>query len=114
MTGEQAHVDHFIPWSLYPVDLGHNFVLAHGTCNSAKADHLAAVPHLAKWTERNQTLSMHLETEFDRLRLLHNRNASMRVAQWAYGRSGVGSMTWVVKSEFQTLPAEWVNALVAA
>lgn len=22
-------VDHFIPWSLYQIDLGHNFVLAH-------------------------------------------------------------------------------------
>ena len=31
-----SHVDHFVPWALYPVDLGHNFVLAHAACNSAK------------------------------------------------------------------------------
>ena len=31
-----AHIDHFIPWSRYPIDLGHNFVLAHAGCNSAK------------------------------------------------------------------------------
>ena len=35
-------VDHFIPWSRYPVDLGHNFVLAHPACNNSKSDHLAA------------------------------------------------------------------------
>ncbi len=34
-----AHIDHFIPWSRYPIDLGHNFVLAHAGCNSAKAYH---------------------------------------------------------------------------
>jgi hypothetical protein len=111
MTGEQAHVDHFIPWSLYPVDLGHNFVLAHGTCNSAKADHLAAVPHLAKWNERNRTAASFLEAEFDRFRLLHNRRASIRVAQWAYGRAGVGAMTWFVKTEFQALSSDWTTRL---
>src|SRR2546429_642776 len=26
---KQTQVDHFIPWSRYPDDLGHNFVLAH-------------------------------------------------------------------------------------
>lgn len=43
----QAQVDHFIPWSRYPVDLGHNFVLAHNQCNNAKSDYLAAEKHLA-------------------------------------------------------------------
>jgi hypothetical protein len=33
-------VDHFIPWSRYPTDLGHNFVLAHRRCNNAKSDYL--------------------------------------------------------------------------
>ena len=51
---ERAHVDHFVPWSRYPVDLGHNFVLAHGSCNLAKADHLAATEHLARWSARNR------------------------------------------------------------
>jgi hypothetical protein len=35
-------VDHFIPWSRYPADLGHNFVLAHDRCINAKSDYLAA------------------------------------------------------------------------
>jgi 5-methylcytosine-specific restriction endonuclease McrA len=33
-----GEVDHFIPWSRYPTDLGHNFVLAHPGCNNAKSD----------------------------------------------------------------------------
>ena len=34
------------------MDLGHNFVLAHDSCNSAKGMMLAA-GHLASWAERN-------------------------------------------------------------
>ncbi len=26
---QQSQVDHYVPWSRYPADLGHNFVLAH-------------------------------------------------------------------------------------
>ncbi len=47
--GGAPHVDHFVPWSRYPVDLGHNFVVAHESCNVAKADHLAAERHLRRW-----------------------------------------------------------------
>ncbi len=32
----QYAVDHFIPWSMYPSDSGHNFVLADSRCNSQK------------------------------------------------------------------------------
>jgi 5-methylcytosine-specific restriction endonuclease McrA len=51
---KQTEVDHFIPWSRYPADLGHNFVLAHKSCNNAKSDYLAAEKHLAAWAERNR------------------------------------------------------------
>jgi 5-methylcytosine-specific restriction endonuclease McrA len=33
-------VDHFIAWARYPVDLGHNFVLADRVCNNKKRDRL--------------------------------------------------------------------------
>jgi len=49
----QTEVDHFVPWALYPLDLGHNFVLAHRECNSAKRDLLASEEHLDAWAERN-------------------------------------------------------------
>ena len=47
-----SEVDHFIPWSRYPVDLGHNFVLADRSCNNHKRDHLAAEDYLGAWSER--------------------------------------------------------------
>lgn len=110
IQSEQAHVDHFIPWSRYPVDLGHNFVLAHSACNSAKADHLASLPHLEHWLERNRTTGEQLASEFDRLRLLHSRHASTRVAQWAYEQAGVGALTWAERAVFEQLPGSWMLA----
>jgi hypothetical protein len=50
---EASAVDHFIPWSRYPLDLGHNFVLAHAACNNDKRDMLAATDHLERWIRRN-------------------------------------------------------------
>ncbi len=49
-----VEVDHFIPWSRYPTDLGHNFVLVHPACNNAKSDYIAAEDHLAAWATRNR------------------------------------------------------------
>ena len=49
-----GEVDHSIPWTRYPTDLGHNFVLAHAGCNNSKSDYLAAVDHLGAWQERNR------------------------------------------------------------
>ena len=48
----RTEVDHFIPWSRYPDDALDNLVAAHFTCNGAKRDFLAAVPHLKRWRER--------------------------------------------------------------
>lgn len=45
---EGAQVDHFIPWSRYPRDLGFNFVLAHAKCNQDKRDTLASLPHVER------------------------------------------------------------------
>ena len=36
------------------MDLAHNFVLAHLSCNCSKSDTLAALPHLERWLERLQ------------------------------------------------------------
>lgn len=37
----EGALDHFIPWGKYPIDLGHNFVLADRMCNEDKGDLLA-------------------------------------------------------------------------
>ena len=43
------------PWSRYPIDLGHNFVLAHAGCNGAKAYHTRRqAMRLGRWVERNR------------------------------------------------------------
>ncbi|WP_257496279.1 HNH endonuclease [Aeromonas allosaccharophila] len=48
-----GEVDHFIPWRRYPIDLGHNFVLAHANCNRSKRYFLAASEHRDTWYEQN-------------------------------------------------------------
>jgi 5-methylcytosine-specific restriction endonuclease McrA len=45
-------VDHFVPWSRYPHDLGHNLVLTTAAVNARKSDHLPAEDHLERWLER--------------------------------------------------------------
>ncbi|MFZ9092934.1 MAG: HNH endonuclease, partial [Planctomycetaceae bacterium] len=52
--------DHFIPWSRYPVDLGHNFVFSHPACNISKRDFLAHPDFLARWRESNLDYGDHL------------------------------------------------------
>ena len=76
-------VDHFIPWRRYPLDLGHNFVLAHSSCNSSKGDPLAAVPHLRRWHERNVSGLYALPRRFEEAGLTHDLGASNRITCWA-------------------------------
>ena len=107
-----GHVDHFIPWSKYPVDLGHNFVVAHQSCNSAKADHLAAAEFLAAWVERNTGHREQLTEDFDRRGVLHDLPTSVRIAGWAYQQTfEAGGLTWAKKEEMVNLPAEWRRPL---
>ena len=55
MLGDAMHVDHFVPWALYPSNLGHNFVLADARCNADKSSLLADVAHLDRWHARNES-----------------------------------------------------------
>jgi hypothetical protein len=84
VRGEPA-VDHFIPWARYPLDLGHNFVLADGRCNGDKADRLAAFEHLERWCARNAGPDWTAALE-DRM-LPHDARRTNRVAGWAYGQA---------------------------
>ena len=84
LVRKTGHVDHFIPWARYPVDLAHNFVLAHGACNEAKAHILAAYDHLERWTRRNLDHAETLESEFGAKKLFHDLHASQAVTRWAY------------------------------
>jgi 5-methylcytosine-specific restriction endonuclease McrA len=91
-----GHLNHFIPWSRYPVDLGHNFVLADDGCNSAKGSMLAAEEHLARWTERNQLYWGDIQAACLTANIRVDLDASVQIAEWAYGQAvAVGAMLWV-------------------
>ena len=57
---EGGHVDHFIPWAKYPIDLGHNFVLADS--NGTKRDRMPHFDHLSRWSERNMQYGVQVRT----------------------------------------------------
>lgn len=91
-------VDHFIPWSMYPADTGHNFVLADEKCNSSKSDCLASDEFLQRWQERNTNFDIVITEELSGLGFLTDINRSHRVADWAYGQAKEnGYLLWVNK-----------------
>jgi 5-methylcytosine-specific restriction endonuclease McrA len=105
---DKGDVDHFIPWSRYPIDFGHNFVLAHGTCNAKKADRLAATEHLEKWCYRNEEYGDELAAAFHVMNIVHDRKASWRITTWAYEQAQISSsLVWRQNDELVTLTPEW-------
>lgn len=112
---ESAAIDHFIPWVRYPIDLGHNFVLAHGSCNGSKADRLASVEHLERWCARNATHGEQLDRAFAAANILADRATSIRVTRWAYGQvSATDGLVWVKAEELVPLDARWKEILAAS
>ena len=108
-------VDHFIPWRRYAMDLGHNFVLAHGKCNSRKSDMLAAEEHLERWTERNLSRGDELASAFDKRRVLYDLSATYQIARWAYGQvHRAGGQVWVKEKKLKPLSDDWHRILSAA
>lgn len=107
-----AHVDHFVPWARYPVDLGHNFVVAHDRCNSNKSDHLAAVEHLANWSRRNARAEYALRGVFDQVGMPQDIVASNRITRWAYRQVAERrGLVWVRDRELVPLEGEWETIL---
>jgi hypothetical protein len=107
-----GEVDHFIPWSRYPLDLGHNFVLAHTACNQAKSSHLAAIRHLEAWKERAVLHAAALDEGLRVLRFEQGAHAAEKVAVWAYGQAErAGGRTWVLDATFEALSPAWRSVL---
>ncbi len=105
---DRTEVDHFIPWSRYPVDLGHNFVLAHDACNAQKSDRLAAVEHLERWCERNVKHGAELSWVFRERNIVHDERASRQITIWAYSQAyAAGAMVWVGGNELVALTPTW-------
>jgi len=111
--GKRTEVDHFVPWSRYPSDLGHNFVLAHPACNNAKSDHIAAEEHLAAWCEQNRVYALEINDHLAAAALPHDLSASMRIAKWAYEQTEQAQgQVWIAKDMFRHLGPEWRRLLV--
>lgn len=105
-------LDHFIPWSRYPLDLGHNFVYAHKGCNNAKRDHLAAVSHLEHWRVQNLDEGNRLARVFDEAGLSNDLERSLLIARWAYEQGfASGARLWVRDGEFEDCDYRWKTAL---
>jgi 5-methylcytosine-specific restriction endonuclease McrA len=111
---KRSDVDHFIPWSRYPVDLGHNFVLAHPDCNLSKRDFLADVVHLRRWTHRNSESGAQLSDAFSDQFLPHDLTRTMAVARWAYSHGeSSNAHVWTSHGAFRTLTEEWKDCLLS-
>jgi hypothetical protein len=108
-------VDHFIPWSRYPVDLGHNLVLAHATCNGAKSDHLPAERHLERWVRRDAEQGDELSEQFERQDFPQDRATSLRITGWAYAQvSMIGGSAWDGGRSLVPLTGAWKALLRGA
>jgi hypothetical protein len=108
-----SEVDHFVPWSRYPVDLGHNFVLAHKACNGKKANYLAAEEHLALWAERNRHYGNSLMAAFTDAALPSDILSSTSITRWAYKQTaGANGLVWIREKTLVHLDSRWEELLV--
>lgn len=106
----QAQVDHFVPWSRYPADFGHNFILAHEKCNSSKSDHLAAENHLAVWIARNREHQPQLQERLVSAALPGDGTATTQIARWMYGQiDQANGRVWVIDKVLKRLDPDWAN-----
>ncbi len=104
----KTQVDHFVPWSRYPADLGHNFVLAHDKCNNAKSDFLAAENHLAAWIERNKVNQGELQERLVASALPCDLTATVQIAKWVYEQTEkANGQVWVMEKVLRHLSGYW-------
>jgi 5-methylcytosine-specific restriction endonuclease McrA len=112
VRAREEALDHFIPWSRYPVDLGHNFVFADAKCNHHKRDYLAHPEHLAKWDETNLQQAEQLGAMFDDALLRHDAERTRKVAWWAYEQAELAeARVWISSDEFESLGSLWKGML---
>jgi len=100
----EADVDHFIPHSLYPRDLAHNFVLTDPKCNRSKSDTLASKEHLDRWLEFTYRNSDNLSQIGLKAGIMADMNSSNTVAKWGYTNAHAGgSKAWVKSSQYEPI-----------
>lgn len=112
-VGESCEVDHFIPWSRYALDLGHNFVLSCSACNNNKRDRLAAYEHLVRWCSRNHDHVDALVQAFEHEGVRYDLEASKHIARWAYEQAeAAGAQLWLRRKDVMVhVDQRWRNSL---
>ena len=106
----EADVDHFVPFSLYPRDLAHNFVLAHPACNRSKSDMLAAKRHLERWLERLTRDSDALQELGARAGVVVDESVCRRVAAWGYSSAKAsGGHAWVERRSVEPVDGKYMD-----
>ena len=100
----ELEVDHFIPLSLYPRDLMHNFVLACPTCNRSKSDTLAAKIHLDKWIEFTTKNAEAIARIGEKIGVTSNFETTMTIIKWGYGAETKEDLTtWVKPNQYEKI-----------
>ena len=82
--------------------------------NLSKGDKLAASEHLNGWVERNRLQRTFLAEEFDRRKIIHNLDASKKVASWSYSQAaGAGALAWLRGDLLVHVEPSWLEILSA-
>jgi len=108
---KEADVDHFIPHSLYPRDLAHNFVLADPGCNRSKSDTLAAKAHLHRWLEFVQSNADNLSQIGYDAGIMADEESMDSVARWGYANAVAGgAQGWIKSAQYEPIDDSYLKA----
>jgi 5-methylcytosine-specific restriction endonuclease McrA len=108
-VASSVDVDHFVPFSQYPRDLAHNFVLTHPACNRSKSDMLAAKRHLERWLLRLQKNADAVAEVGFGAGLVVDVAVCRRVTAWSYSSAlASGGSAWAAPSEFEAVDASYI------
>jgi len=109
-TVKDADVDHFIPHSMYPRDLIHNFVLAHPACNRSKSNTLAAKKHLVRWLEFIDDHDNELKEIGFEAGINGDAQTTLSVAHWGYSNAmGSGGQAWVESARYEPIESTYLG-----
>lgn len=98
--GGKRQVDHFVPWSRHPDDGLDNLVVAHGSCNGAKSDHLAAAEHVARWAQRSRDCEVELGQIADSAEWQYGPSRTLAIARSIYLRLPPSARLWRHRTHF--------------
>jgi 5-methylcytosine-specific restriction endonuclease McrA len=109
---QEAEVDHFVPFALYPRDLAHNFVLAHKKCNGSKSDALAARSHLERWVQFIDDHDADLTEIGQAAGRIADASTSLSVARWGYSNAAqAGARAWVKSGTYEAVDHGYLECL---